>query len=304
MDDALFESIVDQLSYHPIQLIQPFLNNDPLTDPKIIQRLRHIIARNPNARVRLTTNGQLLREDLARELAALDLEMIFISSNGLTPEVYAETMHLDVYTVLRNVNVLSDHLRRRGSTTRLIISALLLSQNKDEVLHQRDYWQSRGVDFFLNPLNNRAGNISNERFRRLLPLQDDAARSQLRHYNMSGCPALYSFMGILWNGDLVTCCMDWRRSHVLGNARQDTLLNLWHGAQYRHFRALSDSGRLDEKPLCRACGENRFSVDLQSLRDLVRRQPVEEGAGREVLATLERLQQEDAGSLQMGLIKT
>ena len=95
----------------------------------------------------------------------------------------------------------------------------------------------------------------------LLPFGAEASRSQLIHYNMSGCPSLYGFMGILWNGDLITCCMDWTRARVMGNAREDSLYALWHNPRYRGMRQLSDEGRLDEEPLCRDCGDNRFSID-------------------------------------------
>src|SRR5215471_14033251 len=88
MDDALFESIVDQISHHPVQLIQPFLNNDPLTDPKILERTELIIRKNPKSRVAITSNGLRLRPDLARELARLPLDIIHISSHALTAGVY------------------------------------------------------------------------------------------------------------------------------------------------------------------------------------------------------------------------
>ena len=229
MDDDLFNKIVDEISYYPVQLIQPFLNNDPLMDRKIVPRLEQIIRANPTSRVSVTTNGYLLRPEIARALAAMPLDRIHISSNGLTNGVYRQTMGIDGFTVLANVNRLWDEMRRRGSRTQLIVTAILMSGNKREVEHMREYWRARGVTFFLNPLNNRAGNMTPERFSDLLPFDEAANSTQLRSYNMSGCPSLYAWMGILWTGDMVRCCMDWRRAKVLGNARDDTLSNIWHG---------------------------------------------------------------------------
>ena len=302
MDDDLFEKIVDEVAQHPVGLIQPFLNNDPLMDKKIVPRLETIIRRNPRAKVRLTTNGALLRPEIARALAAMPLEIIHISSNGLTGATYRKTMGIDAYTVLRNVNQLWDEIRRRGSSTRLVVTAILMSTNRDEIRHMHDYWQARGVSFYLNPLNDRGGTMANEQFTQLLPFSDTLNRSQLHTINMSGCGSLYAFMGILWNGDLITCCMDWTRARVMGNARESSLYDLWHGNRYRGMRALSDSGRLDEEPLCRGCGENRFSVDPEAVRALAAGQNADSD-----IALLEEIQarrETNRELVQLGLLRS
>jgi MoaA/NifB/PqqE/SkfB family radical SAM enzyme len=302
MDDDLFESIVDQLAEQPVHVIQPFLNNDPLMDRKILPRLERLIQRNPRARVSITTNGTLLREDVARGLAELPLEKIHVSSHALTPQVYREIMAIDAYTVLRNVNVLWDHLRRRRSRTELIVTCVLVGTNRREVEHMQEYWRSRGITFYLNPLNDRAGNIPETKFIRLLPLSEKASRSQLGRHAMPGCPVLYAHMGILWNGDLITCCMDWRRARVLGNAREDSLYNLWHGAGYGYLREMSDAGRLGEVPLCRECGENKFSVDTAALRDLLAHQGPDAATDLQVVEMLEKMAREP-GTIQLALLR-
>lgn len=305
MEEDLFCSIVEEISHYPVNLIQPFLNNDPLMDKRILPRLELIVRKNPKARVMVTTNGTLLRDEIVRGLAELNLDTIHISSNGLTPEVYRETMGIDAFTVIRNVNNLWDRLRKVNSSTKLVVTAILLKSNKHEVAHMRDYWRSRGVTFYLNPLNDRAGNIPEQTFYQLLPFSRKANESQMFTMNMSGCPALYSFMGILWNGDLITCCMDWRRSNLLGNAKEDSLYNLWHGRAYQKLRDLSDAGRLEEMDLCRQCGDNKYSIDTGALRELIKHQAGEPNEARdaEVVCLLEKIRKEDPSSIKLGLLR-
>lgn len=297
MSQDLFEKIVDEISYYPVHMIQPFLNNDPLMDKQIVPRLELILRKNPQAQVNVTTNAFLMRPEVARALAAMPLHTIHISSNGLTPATYRQTMGIDGFAVLRNVNYLWDEIRRRGSRIRLIVTAVLMSTNKHEVEDMREYWLARGVTFYLNPLNNRAGNMSAETFARLLPFDDEVNRSQLHHVNMSGCPALMAYLGILWNGDLITCCMDWRRSHVMGNAAEDTLQRLWHGQAYRKIRHLSDTGRLDEDPLCRRCGEDRFQINAESLLGPL---PARD---RELVDNLQAYRKQTPELVQLGLMR-
>jgi MoaA/NifB/PqqE/SkfB family radical SAM enzyme len=311
MDDDLFRSIVDQLAGREILLLQPFLMNEPLMDKRIVDRIAYMQSKVRGARLNITTNGVLLRPALVKELVRLDLDSIHVSSNALTSETYRATMGIDGDQVIANVNNLADQLRAAGARTRVIVTALLLKQNREEVFLARDYWQRRGVEFFLNPLNDRAGNIDQSRFDNMLPFDQGINRAQLLHYNMSGCPALYSFLGILYNGDLVTCCMDWRRSLVLGNARERSLYDLWHGGAYSDIRELSDTGRLDERPLCRQCGENRFSVDQESLEHLLARdgeatertQTDGDGAARRVAQHLREISTAQPEVLKLNLVR-
>jgi len=306
MDEDLFRSIVNQLSGRPILLLQPFLMNDPLMDKNIVSRLAYMKSRVAGARINITTNGALLKLPLAKELARLDIDSIHISSNGLLPRTYRATMGIDGAAVLANVNHLADELRRSGARTRLIVTAILMKENREEVLLAQDYWRSRGVAFFLNPLNDRAGNIDRGEFEDMLPFDAEANRSQLLHYDMSGCPALYSFLGILYNGDLVTCCMDWRRSMVMGNARTKSLSELWHDRPYRTIREWSDTGRLGVRELCRKCGENRFSIDSESLIDLLERGEADHqsrAAHLKLARRLRRMHTEEPDVVKMSLIR-
>jgi MoaA/NifB/PqqE/SkfB family radical SAM enzyme len=307
MDDDLFTSIVEQISKHDVYLIQPFLNNDPLMDKKIPTRLELLIQKNPRARVMITSNGFLLRDNLARELVKLKLDTIHISSNGLTSDTYRETMAIDAYTVLQNVNQLWDRIRSAGSKTKLIVTAILLDANKREIQHMKEYWQRRGITFYLNALNNRAGNLEKDRFMRMLPFDAAANRTQLHTVNMSGCPSLNSFMGIHWNGDVIGCCNDWRRTRVFGNARNESLAAIWHGKPYQSIRRISDAGRLNEADLCRDCGENMFSIDTGALRDFLQRRTAD---GREhdetdldVVSMLETFKKREPEIIQLGVVR-
>ena len=251
MDEELFQSIVDQVSHYPVQMIQPFLNNDPLMDKRIVPRLETIIRKIPRSLIR---RDHQRRADAAGDRARAGRDAARNHPHQFqrphrakrTGAPWGSTR----YTVLRNVNYLWDELRRRGSKTRLVVTAILLAANREEVRHMHDYWRARGVTFYLNPLNNRAGtHRGRDASWSCCRSGPKPAAASWSTTTCPGCPSLYGFMGILWNGDLITCCMDWTRARVMGNAREDSLYALWHNPRYRGMRQLSDEGRLDEEPL-------------------------------------------------------
>jgi hypothetical protein len=45
------------------------------------------------------------------------------------------------------------------------------------------------------------------------------------HLNTSGCPSLYSFMGILWNGDVIGC-NDWPKWSCVESAANSSSLSI------------------------------------------------------------------------------
>ena len=275
MDDDLFHAIVDQLAGRHVLLLQPFLMNEPLMDKQIVPRLAYMKAKVPGARINITTNGVLLRPALVAELARLDLDSIHVSSNGLASDTYRATMGIDGAEVLANVNHLADALRAAGARTRLIVTALLLKRNREEVFRARDYWRSRGIEFFLNPLNDRAGNIARDRFEHMLPFDEDVNRAQLLRYDMSGCPALYC---------VPRHPVQRGSRHVLhglaavARARQrarEEPPELWHAGRTAPSGRSSDTGRLAERELCRKCGRE----PLQHRSGEPRRPPGARGRG-------------------------
>ena len=271
MEESLFRSIVDEISKHPVDLIQPFLMNDPLMDQNILDRLEYIVRKNPASRVNITTNGLLMDNAFSQELVKLNIDSIHISSNGLSHDTYKKTMGLDSYTVFKNVNYLWDLICQGDYKTSLHVTAIFLKSTKKEIFLAQKYWQSRGIEFFMNPLNDRAGNIESESFKEMLPFSTKTNQEHILSYKMSGCPSIYSFMGILYNGDLVTCCMDWNRAVILGNAKEKSLYDIWHDEPYSAIRRLSENGLLDEVELCKNCSENRFSMDEKALKSLFKK---------------------------------
>jgi radical SAM protein with 4Fe4S-binding SPASM domain len=67
------------------------------------------------------------------------------------------------------------------------------------------------------------------------------------------CELLRGKMYVLYNGDVVLCCMDWRRQVVMGNVGEDSLEHIWKGPRYRRYREMHMKNRAAELPLCGVC---------------------------------------------------
>src|SRR3989344_5419123 len=79
MSDELFKKIIDECSNHKVGYISPFLFNEPLTDPKIFDKINYIAFKIPNAKIIVATNAGLLDSAKAKKLIKVLREKDIVS---------------------------------------------------------------------------------------------------------------------------------------------------------------------------------------------------------------------------------
>jgi radical SAM protein with 4Fe4S-binding SPASM domain len=60
---------------------------------------------------------------------------------------------------------------------------------------------------------------------------------------------------VLWNGDVVTCASDYDGERVMGNLREQRLLDIWRGPAYEALRRAHAEGRWADTGLCHGCDD-------------------------------------------------
>ncbi len=106
MSDVTFERILSGLEAFPDKP-ELFLGGygEPLSHPDILSMIAQ--AKERGHRVSLITNGILLNESVTRQLIELNLDMLWVSLDGASPECYADVRLGDsLPTVLGNLNEL------------------------------------------------------------------------------------------------------------------------------------------------------------------------------------------------------
>jgi radical SAM protein with 4Fe4S-binding SPASM domain len=54
-------------------------------------------------------------------------------------------------------------------------------------------------------------------------------------------------------GLVMPCCSDWYCRRVVGDAKQKSLQDIWHGKKMKHFRKAVWSKKLDDFEPCGSC---------------------------------------------------
>jgi hypothetical protein len=67
------------------------------------------------------------------------------------------------------------------------------------------------------------------------------------------CPLLYETMVIDHDGVVPICCLDSKRSQVMGNVFSSSVSGVWNGEKFQAVRQAHEEGRWDDVPFCKGC---------------------------------------------------
>lgn len=242
MSEDLYRRILDECAReNAVWRLEPFLMNEPFTDTRMVEWIAMAKQAVPKAAVTVTTNGALLTPAVADRLILSGLDAIWFSFNGATRETYEKIMGVSFEKVSANIDYL---LAVKPESLRVFTNMIETVVMAPEIEENIRRWHSRGVGSGTSQLVNRAGNVKNFVDLNYRPVNSEPVRI---------CDLLFHKMYILYNGDAVLCCMDWRRTVVMGNVQRQSIREIWHGEKYRSYRRAHIEGRGKEMKLCGDC---------------------------------------------------
>jgi len=249
MDNATFERIVEEAVANNVKVLSPYLQNDPLVDRKIHERveiIRAVRGKKPFPKTKLITNGGLLTEERAYNLIEAGLEYIVFSVHGVDKTIYDNIMQGPKFeTVIANIERFVKIKEQLGAKHPKIEVWAVLTKDVEAQLEQtRAFWKTRGIRFKARQLDNRANPDIID------PTGLASEETEWRYADYCTIPFWRAW--ILWNGDMVLCCVDWERTTVFGNIHEQSIKEIWNGEAYRKYRQRMKTRQL-ANTLCEHC---------------------------------------------------
>ena len=253
MTDQLYQKIIHEIATESKgRFLFLFLQNEPLLDRTIAQKIRLAKNTESNIQTYFITNGSLCTREVIRELEEADLDLIAFSVDGLSKETYEKIRPNFKYdAVMEN---LENALRSRLD---VCVKFTLQKENEQELKAFRRYWRQRQVPVDINVVSNRTGCLTNYDEIFVPPPYSNIKKTIGKVYLkfVKCCPQTLTTFNILSNGDVLLCCNDFKRTTVLGNITDTSIKEIWNGEQYKEVRRLFRQGRSKEIPLCRSCSK-------------------------------------------------
>lgn len=238
MEGALYSSVVDQVARHRdhVHRFSLFRDGEPLLDKGLENRVRE--AKEAGIRcVSTTTNISLMSEERAEGLLRSGLDMIDISIDGHSKEVFESIRRgLSFERVVSNTLTfikLRDHL---APDCVIRIRMVLQDANRSEWKKFRAYWESRlsNADSVLyHPLHNWGGKFDHAREYPTLP-----------------CVSLWSLMVVHVDGGVPPCS---GIEDLTGSLAETPIDQVWHARTFEAMRMAHLHGDRMRIENCRNC---------------------------------------------------
>jgi radical SAM protein with 4Fe4S-binding SPASM domain len=261
-----FKGIIDQAKGRVESLVlwnygEPFLHKD------ILDMVAYAEAASIETVV--STNGHFFPSvDYCRKVVSSGLHKLIVCVDGLDQET---VVHLRTNASLEKITtglkyMVQARKEMASKTPEIQLQFILMKHNEHQKESARRMALELGVDIFcVKPVGLDTNDPDFQRLaQELLPndLSDSHfERDAAGHVTVKGkapdqCWWLSNVAVINSDGTVVPCCYDLYSSHIMGNAFQQPLAEIWRGPAYRQFRR---GLRKDRKsiPICRECFEGR-----------------------------------------------
>jgi pyruvate-formate lyase-activating enzyme len=246
MDPDLARAVIDELAGERGFVLLPQGFGETMLHPRWAELVGHAVARGVRPIVMLT-NATLLGEANLERLLSLDVDVLVVSIDGVTPETYAR---IRVGGRLEKVeaNVLG-LLKARGTRRRpkLVLRIIRMQDTEAEIDAFFERWRpflGPGDEIHINEYNDWTGKVDD--------LSVDGVRNAAPA--RAPCRMLWRNLSVHADGKVSACCLDSEDELVIGDlTRGDSLAGIWKGERLARLRRIHLEGRFEELPICARC---------------------------------------------------
>jgi len=251
MKTDLFDKIINELKPYIFNL-NLFFQGEPMLHPQFFLFLNKSL----NINTTVSTNGHFLTEENSEKLVSSGLKRLVVSLDGMDQNTYSTyRVNGDLNKVLRGIKNVSEALKKKSSSMKLIIQFLVNRNNEHQIPAVKHFVHEMKASLKLKSMQI----INNESFETWLPSLKKFRRYKLQNNQYiiknplpDRCARLWFNPLITWDGKVLPCCFDKDAQHVMGNINDDSFREIWDGPKYRIFRKRLFSGR-DTIGICGNC---------------------------------------------------
>jgi radical SAM protein with 4Fe4S-binding SPASM domain len=167
------------------------------------------------------------------------------SVDGATQETYQKNRVGGKFDrVHRNMKMMVDMAQERKSDIRLEWQMIALKNNEHEIAMAEGMAREIGINFFVKSFA-----VTDPE---LMPVDIKYHRK----LHLKPCIDIYRAMFVYWTGEVVPCCYDQGGSSIMGNLKENTLVEIWESELYKDLRHRIDNAHLEpenEPEMCKSC---------------------------------------------------
>lgn len=251
----LFKKIIDDICQfpRPIKVLRLYKEGEPFANPNFAEMVRYAKQSGCCKVVDTTTNGVLLSPKRNLEIIEAGLDRLNVSVYGMTSDQYERFSGRKV-----DVQDLTETIRHfyENSRGKCVINVKI---NSDVISPE----ETRS---FYEIFGEICDEINDEHVMACWPEFDFDAHgvevnSQLDIYGepLKGevlvCPYIFYSFSINSDGTASACFLDWERRLLIGDAKKQSVPEIWKGIQLAAHQQMMLKGERKNHPICGNCGQ-------------------------------------------------
>jgi hypothetical protein len=240
MSEDTYRRIIHGLKEFKVKKFCPYLENEPLADRSIFERIDYAVSNLDIEWVEMSTNLALLDGDMLMKIKELFPRIrheIWVSFHGASRQTYEEIMGINYERVLANVLSLVELAQEVPLKIALRGAGF---PRLDGGTHKKWFTKEEYVRFWDNHLSG----FKKRPVVTYFTYHDRAGAKQLKErdmsFNVSGrdlnnfyCPRFDQWVHFLYTGQPILCCMDYNRETALDGSINDcSMKELYGSAQF------------------------------------------------------------------------
>ena len=258
MGFELFNKIIGDLDEFekPIKVLRLNKVGEPLLNSNLPKMIECAKKCGKVEYMDLATNASLFTRDLLSQLVDAGLDRLNISLEGINRDQYLEHAKVDV-----DFDKLTEHL-------------IWLYSNKGNceitIKIPGNYLTDEQKNIFYSTFGNYCDRIFVEDIAPIWPLFDVEKRANTTVQNTEGqyklpleqkdtCTYIFYAAAINADGTVSACCPDWDQKLIVGDARKESLKNIWNSKSFNALRRQHLEGRRCNNNICYNCGHIKYS---------------------------------------------
>ncbi|MEI6207377.1 MAG: radical SAM protein [Desulfuromonadales bacterium] len=274
MDMVLYKKIVDQVKEYPRPTtVILYLGGEPLLHKEFIEMIDY--ASKFDLFVQFNTNGALLTTDMISKLLDTDLNRIAFSFDDMSPGEYEVFRKNSSYN--KTLNNILEFLRtkqeRQQSYPQVEITSLKVLKPGDEITKpvvSDDFvslFKGYPVETTVNYIHSWAGGFE-VHDGHLTKSAENTSDYNSNSKKTPKCFLPWYDMVVNYRGEVITCCLDLQYKNVLGDTKEEDLIDIWNSKKFQELRRTILRNKNDKNLLlCSTCSSPALMppIDLRSI---------------------------------------
>ncbi|MFH1744878.1 MAG: radical SAM protein [bacterium] len=254
MDFYMFEKIMEWARKNNVKKISFALFGEPLLHPRILDMFKMV--KDSGMKMNFSSNGIVLKKELADELMKYDFEDIEFSMDGFSREEYLVGKQIDKYDEAKE-NILYFLEKSKEKKSKTIFNIHFVDIGHVSFAHKIrfiKYWQEKlkglksATSFYYEP-HNWAGTTDDLK-NKMSFIDRILSKFELKK------PCRYiKGLNINWNGDVLICTNDPTQEAILGNINEKSIEDVYNNEKRMKYLNENETGHFAETN-CGACTVN------------------------------------------------